>query len=179
MRKDVKGKSGYEIGAGNKLEAKTPVDSTYNDGDNKLVTMMFNYGKYLMISGSRPGDTENDIPISQPLNLTGKWNGTNNPSWAGKYTININTEMNYWPSQPLNLSECVFPLTEMLQQLAENGSITADYQYGIKNHRNDDKYIPGDPWVMHNNTDLWRGTQFVDNSDVLWPMGGALSLIHI
>ena len=81
--------------------------------------------------------------------------------------------MNYWPSQPLNLSECVFPLTEMLQQLAENGSITADYQYGIKNHRNDDKYIPGDPWVMHNNTDLWRGTQFVDNSDVLWPMGGA------
>ena len=57
MRKDVKGKSGYEIGAGNKLEAKTPVDSTYNDGDNKLVTMMFNYGKYLMISGSRPGDT--------------------------------------------------------------------------------------------------------------------------
>lgn len=62
--------------------------------------------------------------------------------------------MNYWPSQPLNLSECVFPLTEMLQQLAENGSITADYQYGIKNHRNDDKYIPGDPWVMHNNTDL-------------------------
>ena len=173
VRKDVKGKSGYEIGAGNKLEAKTPVDSTYNDGDNKLVTMMFNYGKYLMISGSRPGDTENDIPISQPLNLTGKWNGTNNPSWAGKYTININTEMNYWPSQPLNLSECVFPLTEMLQQLAENGSITADYQYGIKNHRNDDKYIPGDPWVMHNNTDLWRGTQFVDNSDVLWPMGGA------
>lgn len=105
VRKDVKGKSGYEIGAGNKLEAKTPVDSTYNDGDNKLVTMMFNYGKYLMISGSRPGDTENDIPISQPLNLTGKWNGTNNPSWAGKYTININTEMNYWPSQPLNLSE--------------------------------------------------------------------------
>lgn len=173
VRKDVNGKSGFTIGAGNKLAANTPVDSTYNDGDNKLIAMMFNYGKYLMIAGSREGDEESDIPVSQPLNLTGKWNGTNNPSWAGKYTININTEMNYWPSQPLNLSECITPLVEMLKELAENGSITAAYQYGITNDRGDDNYIPGDPWVMHNNTDIWRGTQFVDNGDRLWPIGGA------
>ena len=174
IRKDLEnGKSGYSVGNGNSLSASTPVYSTYNDGDNKLAAMMFNYGRYLMITGSRDADEANDIPMSQPLNLTGKWNSSLNPSWAGKYTININTEMNYWPSQPLNLSECIMPLKDMLFDLAENGSITAKYQYGIKNDRGDDTYQPGDPWVMHNNTDLWRGTQFVDNAGVLWPMGGA------
>lgn len=174
IRKNLSsGASGYSIGSGNSLSASTPVNTTYNDGDNKLVSMLFNYGRYLTIAGSRDADEENGIPMSQPLNLTGKWNSSTSPSWAGKYTININTEMNYWPSQPLNLSECIMPLREMLFDLAENGSITAKYQYGIGNHRNDDEYLPGDPWVMHNNTDLWRGTQFVDNAGVLWPMGGA------
>ena len=155
IRKNLEnGESGYSVGAGNSLSASTPVYSTYNDGDNKLVTMLFNYGRYLMIAGSRDSDEANGIPMSQPLNLTGKWNSSTNPSWGGKYTININTEMNYWPSQPLNLSECIMPLKDMLFDLAENGSITAKYQYGIKNDRNDDTYQPGDPGV-------------------LWPMGGA------
>lgn len=174
IRKNLEnGESGYSVGSGNSLSSSTPVDSTYNDGDNKLVTMLFNYGKYLMIAGSRDADEENGIPMSQPLNLTGKWNSTTSPSWAGKYTVNINTEMNYWPSQVLNLSECIMPLKDMLFDLAENGSVTAKYQYGVENERGDDVYQPGDPWVMHNNTDLWRGTQFVDNAGVLWPMGGA------
>ncbi len=179
IRKDINGKSGFSTGGGNKISDANNygVYSTFNDGDNKLVTLDFNYGKYLMIAGSRDGN--GDIGISQPLNLTGKWNPSLNPSWNGKYTININTEMNYWLAQPLNLAECEKPLLDVFSDLAESGSITAKQQYGISNSRGDDSYKPGDPWVMHHNFDLWRGTQPIDNATAgLWPTGGVWLLDH-
>ncbi len=179
IRKNVGDKSGFEVGAGNKISDanKTGVYSTFNDGDNKIATLDFNYGKYLMIAGSR--DASNGIPMSQPLNLTGKWNPSLSPSWSGKYTININTEMNYWLAQPLNLAECERPLLDVFKELAESGSVTAKEHYGIKNVRNDDNYQPGDPWVMHHNFDLWRGTQPIDNATAgLWPTGGIWLLDH-
>lgn len=181
VRKDVGSKDGFEVGAGNSLgnanDAK--VYSTLNDGDNKLVTLMFNYGKYLLIAGSRDEDKSAGIEMSQPLNLTGKWNPSLSPSWNGKYTININTEMNYWAAQPLDLAETERPLIAVLSELAQSGSITAKEQYAITNSRGDEDYKPGDPWVMHHNFDLWRGTQPIDNATAgVWPTGGVWLLDH-
>lgn len=186
IRKDVDGKSGFLTGADSSLEKANAngVYSTYSEGDNQLATLDFNYGKYLIISGSRAGreatgSDEIDIPESQPLNLTGKWNAALSASWNGKYTININTEMNYWAAQPLGLDVCEQPLIDTFDDLAQSGSITAAYQYGITNDRGDDQYKPGDPWVMHHNYDLWRGTQPIDNATAgLWPTGGVWLLDH-
>ena len=181
IRKDVNGASGFSTGAGNKISDanSAKIYSTLNDGDNKIATLDFNYGKYLMIEGSRDSDTSKGIAMSQPLNLTGKWNPSLSPSWNGKYTININTEMNYWLAQPLNLAECERPLLDVFADLAKSGSITAKEQYGISNSRGDDSYKPGDPWVMHHNFDLWRGTQPIDNATAgLWPTGGVWLLDH-
>ena len=138
IRKDVNGDSGYKVGADSSLSKANAngVYSAYGDGDNQLAALEFNYGKYLLISGSRPGRDGNaatgDIPIqiSQPLTLAGKWNASRSASWGGKYTININTEMNYWPAQPLNLAENEKPLIETFASLAQGGSITAANQYG-------------------------------------------------
>ena len=180
VRKDLEnGDSGFSVPGGNNLgEANGKgAKSTFQEGDNNLATLDFNYGKYLMISGSR--DSSSGIPISQPLNLTGKWNPSLSPSWNGKYTININTEMNYWLAQPLNLAECEKPLLSVFSNLAKSGSITAKEQYGISNSRGDDNYQPGDPWVMHHNFDLWMGTQPIDNATAgLWPTGGIWLLDH-
>ena len=187
IRKDVNGDSGYKVGADSSLSKANAngVYSAYGDGDNQLAALEFNYGKYLLISGSRPGRDGNaatgDIPIqiSQPLTLAGKWNASRSASWGGKYTININTEMNYWPAQPLNLAENEKPLIETFASLAQGGSITAANQYGIYNDRGDDTYQPGDPWVMHHNYDLWRGTMPIDNATAgLWPTGGVWLLDH-
>ncbi len=181
VRKDVNGKSGFSVAAGNSVADgnKNGVHSTIEDGDNKIAILDFNYGKYLMIAGSRDQDTSKGIPMSQPLNLTGKWNSALGPSWNGKYTININTEMNYWLAQPLNLPECEKPLLDSLIKLAESGSITAREHYAIYNSRGDNSYKEGDPWVMHHNYDLWRGTQPIDNATAgVWPTGGAWLLDH-
>ncbi|MCD8089018.1 MAG: glycoside hydrolase family 95 protein [Clostridiales bacterium] len=186
VRIDADGESGFLKGAGNSLsEANSNgVYSTYTYGDNQLATLEFNYGKYLIISGSREGRKANgagetDIPESQPLNLTGKWNASLSAAWKGKYTININTEMNYWAAGPLNLSSNEKPLIDTFKELAESGSITAANQYGIFNDRGDDTYKPGDPWVTHHNFDLWRGTQPIDNATAgLWPTGGAWLMEH-
>ncbi len=185
VRKDLpNGENGFSVPGGNNLDEANGKDgenrgakSTFTEGDNKLATLDFNYGKYLLIAGSRDGS--NGIAISQPLNLTGKWNPSTSPSWNGKYTININTEMNYWLAQPLNLAECEKPLLDVFSDLAESGSITAKEQYGISNSRGDSSYQPGDPWVMHHNFDLWRGTQPIDNATAgLWPTGGIWLLDH-
>lgn len=181
VRKDVSGKSGFTLGAGSKLNANSSVKTTYSEGDNQLAALEFNYGKYLILSGSRDGrsasgDGEINIPESQPLNLTGKWNAAMSAGWNGKYTININTEMNYWAAQPLGIGESERPLIDTFDELAQSGSITADYQYGIGDSSS---YQPGDPWVMHHNFDLWRGTQPIDNATAgLWPTGGAWLLDH-
>lgn len=187
VRKDINGESGFTVGAGSNLDyahKTSNVYSTYSEGDNQLAVLEFNYGKYLIISGSRDGEeaeTSEDIDIyeSQPLNLTGKWNAALSASWKGKYTVNINTQMNYWEAQGLGLSTCERPLIDTFDELAQSGSITAANQYAIYNERGDDTYQPGDPWVTHHNFDLWRGTQPIDNATAgLWPTGGIWLLDH-
>ncbi|MEK4251236.1 glycoside hydrolase family 95 protein [Paenibacillus sp. FSL W7-1287] len=137
--------------------------STYcSQGDNDLAVLEFNFGKYLLISGSRPG--------GQPLTLQGLWNSTNSPAWSSKYTVNINTEMNYWPVQILNLHECELTLINALEDLFHSGQITAREHYAIE----------GDgAWIMHHNFDLWRGTQPIDNATAgLWPTSGIWLVYH-
>ncbi len=122
--------------------------------DPQLATLYFQFARYLLISCSRPG--------SQPANLQGLWNASMKPPWDSKYTININTEMNYWPAEPGNLPECVEPLTQMVLDLAQTGARTAKVMYGARG------------WVVHHNTDLWRATAPVDGPRWgMWPMGGA------
>ncbi|MDR1755231.1 MAG: glycoside hydrolase N-terminal domain-containing protein, partial [Eubacterium sp.] len=182
----IRSKAGdFKKGGGNSLSDADSynVHTTYEDGDNKLATLDFNYGKYLLISGSRIGREASGgnvaIPMSQPLTLAGKWNHGLSASWDGKYTININTEMNYWAAQPLNLGENEMPLIDAFKALAQGGSITAANQYSILNERGDNTYQPGDPWVMHHNFDLWRGTMPIDNATAgLWPTGGVWLLDH-
>ena len=128
--------------------------------DPHLATLYFHYGRYLLISSSRPG--------SQPANLQGIWNHLMTPPWESKYTININTEMNYWPAETTNLSECHEPLLRMVSELVENGTRTARVQYGARG------------WVCHHNTDLWRQTAPIDGPLWgFWPTGGAWLCTHL
>lgn len=183
VRKDINGESGFLTGAASRTSDanKNGVYTTYSEGDNQLAALEFNYGKYLILCGSRDGreasDGEIAIQESQPLNLTGKWNAAFSASWNGKYTININTEMNYWAAQPLNIGDSERPLIDTFDELARSGSITAANQYAV--YDDDGVYQPGDPWVMHHNYDLWRGTQPIDNATAgLWPTGGIWLLDH-
>jgi len=128
--------------------------------DPELVTMYYQFGRYLLISSSQPG--------GQPANLQGIWNGNNNPMWDSKYTININTEMNYWPAEKCNLTEMHEPLIQMIKELSESGKETAKIMYGSNG------------WVAHHNTDIWRITGVVDFADAgQWPMGGAWLSQHL
>jgi alpha-L-fucosidase 2 len=125
-----------------------------NEADPGLAALYVQYARYLLMSSSRPG--------SQPANLQGLWNEGNNPPWGGKYTININTEMNYWPAHPANLAECVEPVLRMIEDLSVTGAATARKHYGARG------------WVTHHNTDLWRATAPIDGPNFgLWPLGGA------
>jgi len=131
-----------------------------NGDDPSLVSLYFQFGRYLLISSSRPG--------TQPANLQGIWNDQLTPAWDSKYTVNINTEMNYWPSEITNLSELNEPLVQMLKELSEAGRKTARDMYGAEG------------WVMHHNTDIWRITGPVDGSYWgMWPMGGAWLSQHL
>jgi alpha-L-fucosidase 2 len=122
--------------------------------DPPLAALYFQFGRYLLMSASRPG--------SQPANLQGRWNDSQTPPWGSKYTININTEMNYWPADRANLGECIEPLVAMVKDLAETGAHTAKVHYGARG------------WVTHHNTDLWRASAPIDGPTWgLWPTGGA------
>ena len=128
--------------------------------DPALAALYFQYGRYLLISSSRPG--------SQPANLQGIWNEKTNPSWGSKWTINVNTEMNYWPAETTALPELVEPLIRMVEDLAITGARTARTMYGARG------------WVAHHNTDLWRVTGPVDGAAWgLWPMGGVWLLRNL
>ncbi|MGJ8715620.1 MAG: glycosyl hydrolase family 95 catalytic domain-containing protein [Maribacter stanieri] len=130
------------------------------NSDALLEEQVFQYGRYLMIVGSRPG--------TQPLNLQGIWNGTVNPSWCSKYTININIQMNYWVAEVCNLSEFHEPLLKMVEELQDPGKNTAQTHYKANG------------WVTHHNTDLWRGTAPVDGAQWgMWPTGGAWLCQHL
>lgn len=144
--------------------ASLPTDqrpAKFQEGsDPQLATLYFQYGRYLLISSSRPG--------TQPANLQGLWNESMTPPWESKYTININTEMNYWPAEPTNLAECHEPLIRMVKELVEPGSRTARTQYGAGG------------WVCHHNTDLWRATAPIDGPLWgFWPTGGAWLCRHL
>jgi alpha-L-fucosidase 2 len=128
--------------------------------DPHLAELYFQYGRYLLISSSRPG--------TQPANLQGLWNESMNPPWESKYTVNINTEMNYWPAEVTNLSECHEPLLRMVSELVETGARTARVHYGANG------------WVCHHNTDLWRATAPIDGPLWgFWPTGGAWLCTHL
>ena len=135
-------------------------DFAKDEKDMDLVALMFQYGRYLLISSSQPG--------GQPANLQGVWNDKMNAPWDSKYTININTEMNYWPALVGNLAETQQPLFDMLQDLKTTGAVTAKTMYGCGG------------WVAHHNTDLWRVSGPVDGTTWgMFPTGGAWLTTHI
>ena len=130
------------------------------DDDPSLMALLFQYGRYLLIASSRPG--------TQPANLQGIWNDRLAPMWDSKYTININTEMNYWPAEMTNLAECAEPLFSMVEDLAITGQNVAKEHYNL------------DGWVTHHNTDLWRGAAPINHANHgIWPTGGAWLSQHL
>ncbi len=149
---------------GTTAAAKLPTDVRirgFAEGkDPQLATLYYQYARYLLISCSRPG--------GQPAPLQGLWNDSKNPPWGGKYTININTEMNYWPAESGNLAECVEPLIAMVEDLTVTGARTAREMYGARG------------WMVHHNTDLWRASAPIDGPDWgMWPCGGAWLCLHL
>jgi alpha-L-fucosidase 2 len=128
--------------------------------DPQFVALYFQFGRYLLISSSRPG--------GQPANLQGIWTDQIMPAWDSKYTVNINTEMNYWPSEITNLTEMNEPLVQMVRELSQTGKQTAQDMYGAQG------------WVVHHNTDIWRINGPVDGATWgMWPMGGAWLSQHL
>ena len=128
--------------------------------DPQMVTLYFQFGRYLLISSSRPG--------GQPANLQGIWADQLTPAWDSKYTVNINTEMNYWPSEITNLTEMNEPLIQMVRELSETGRQTARDMYGANG------------WMLHHNTDIWRMCGPIDGAYWgMWPMGGAWLSQHL
>jgi alpha-L-fucosidase 2 len=107
-----------------------------SNSDPALASLTYQFGRYVLISSSRPG--------TQPANLQGIWNNDQNPAWDSKYTTNINTQMNYWAAESANLSECAEPLMQMMKEIVDEGTKVAREHYGARG------------WVLHQNTDLWR-----------------------
>lgn len=127
--------------------------------DLQFVALNFQMARYLYIAGSRPG--------SQPLNLQGKWNNELDPAWESKMTLNINQEMNYWGAEVMNLPECHLPMVELVRDLSETGAVVAQKHYGAGG------------WVVHHNTDLWRGAAPINGADGIWPTGAAWLCQHL
>lgn len=143
-----------------------PIDKRMEEGTEKgfrsdFAALYFQYGRYLLISSSRPG--------SLPANLQGIWNEEMQPPWDSKFTININTEMNYWPAEICGLSECHLPLFDHLLRMWEKGRETAERMYGCRG------------FVAHHNTDLWGdcAPQDIYIPATYWVMGGAWLCTHI
>ena len=140
--------------------AKPQTSNLKSQIDLDMVSLMMQYGRYLLISSSQPG--------GQPANLQGVWNDKMNAPWDSKYTININAEMNYWPATVGNLLETQQPLFSMIRDLSETGTETAKTMYGCRG------------WVAHHNTDLWRIAGPVDGTPWgMFPTGGAWLTTHI
>lgn len=154
----------FSITMGDSKKAALSTDERLNNfangDDPSFAALYMQYGRYLLISSSRPG--------TRPANLQGIWNDLTNPPWGSKYTTNINAEMNYWPAELLNLSPLHQPLFDMISELAVTGKQTA------KDHYN----APG--WVLHHNTDLWRGTAPINAANHgIWVTGGAWLCHHL
>jgi alpha-L-fucosidase 2 len=130
------------------------------EDDPQLATLYFQFGRYLLIASSRPG--------TQPANLQGIWNDQLRPPWDSKWTTNINTEMNFWPAEVANLSECHEPLFDLIADCAVTGRKVAAEHYACRG------------WVLHHNTDLWRGTAPINASNHgIWVVGGAWLCHHL
>jgi len=144
--------------------AKLPTDERLKNfrtaNDPQLVTLYYQYGRYLLISSSQPG--------GQPANLQGIWNKEMDPPWDSKYTININAQMNYWPAEKTNLAELHEPFLKLVSEMAEAGEETARVMYGARG------------WMAHHNTDIWRITGPVDAIFWgIWSGGGAWTSQHL
>lgn len=154
----------FSIALGDASKTAVPTEERlrdfYNGNDASFAALYTQYGRYLLIASSRPG--------TRPANLQGIWNDLTNPPWGSKYTTNINAEMNYWPAELLNLSPMHQPLFDMIGELAITGKQTA------KDHYN----APG--WVLHHNTDVWRGTAPINAANHgIWVTGGAWLCQHL
>jgi alpha-L-fucosidase 2 len=150
------------------VDLETPTDERLKNFEAKpdasLLALYFQYGRYMLISSSRPG--------SQPANLQGIWNEKVQPPWSSNYTSNINVEMNYWPAETCNLTECALPLLDFVAELAVTGAVTARETYGL----------PG--WVAHHNIDLWRNSNPVGEGVgqptwANWGMAGPWLCAHL
>ena len=154
----------FSINLGINADENLPTDERLgkfaSSNDPSFVALYQQYGRYLLISSSRPG--------TRPANLQGIWNDLLTPPWGSKYTTNINTEMNYWPAELLNLSAMHEPLFTMIDELSQAGKQTAKEHYNA----------PG--WVLHHNTDLWRGTAPINAANHgIWVTGGAWLCQHL
>ncbi len=160
---------GVTLDLGMTEATRLPTDErirTWQDADDPhLVTLLFQYGRYLLIASSRPG--------TQPANLQGIWSDQIRPPWSANWTLNINTEMNYWLAETTNLAECHIPLLDFIAELSARGRKTAETNYGCRG------------WVAHHNADLWRQTAppgdygHGDPVWAMWPMGGAWLCQHL
>jgi len=154
----------FRISFGDKGKKDSPTDKRIyqfwdNPDDPQFLALYIQYARYLMISSSRKG--------GQPANLQGIWNDKLDPPWESKWTVNINTEMNYWPVELTNLSECHEPLFNLIEECAQTGSVVAKEHYNCEG------------WVLHHNTDIWRGTAPINASNHgIWVTGGAWLCSH-
>jgi len=157
-----------ELSLGESASGDWPTDrriAELGGRDPELVELLFQYGRYLLIASSRPG--------TQPANLQGIWNEETRPPWSSNYTLNINTEMNYWPAETTNLAELHEPLLTFIGNLAKNGSKTAKVHYGTRG------------WTAHHNSDIWALSNPVgdfghgDPVWAMWPMGGVWLCQHL
>lgn len=155
-----------DINLGSSKADTLPTDVRLDDykktmKDPGLEALYFQYGRYLLICSSRPG--------TQPANLQGIWNPHIQPPWQSDYTVNINTEMNYWPAEVCNLSECHEPLFKMIEELSISGAKTSAVHYGTRG------------WTAHHNIDVWRMTTPDEGraSWAFWPLGGAWLVQHL
>ncbi|WP_416148631.1 glycosyl hydrolase family 95 catalytic domain-containing protein [Salipaludibacillus sp. HK11] len=159
-------KVNFQIGDSNEQLTELPTDQRLDlmkqgKEDLTLISTYFHFGRYLLISSSRPN--------SLPATLQGIWNENMLPPWDSKYTININAQMNYWPAEICNLSECHQPLFEHIEKIKENGKKTAESMYGCRG------------FTAHHNTDIWGDTapQDIYMPATIWPMGAAWLCLHL
>lgn len=155
----------FQINFGGESRTSSPTNERIYEfwkdpNDPQFIALYVQYARYLMISSSREG--------GQPANLQGIWNNQLDPPWQSKWTTNINAEMNYWPVEVTNLSECHEPLFKMIEECAQSGDIVAEEHYNA------------DGWVLHHNTDIWRGTAPINASNHgIWVSGGAWLCSHL
>jgi len=153
----------FEISLGEPVNEMLPTDERIKGipvtMDNSLAALYVQYGRYLLLSSSRPG--------TYPANLQGIWNDRLNPSWDSKYTVNINTEMNYWPAEVLNIAETHDALFRMIEEVVPSGRKVAKEHYNARG------------WVLHHNTDIWRGAAPINASNHgIWPTGSGWLTLH-